>query len=550
MAQSLNEYICPPTQVIPRKEDPKRPKARPNLDFRYTSEQSEMDAEGVQTILRIVPDNIEARKAFNTVAQCLEKGTLNPLHAHYLCIIGTCSLGYELEDVRRSGGETSDEDVQPTMGLEGYYRLAFGLPSITKGPKWVIGRGSGKKFGPERNVDILLVAPDKRGISSLAAFHLYLGIHPISGVWRITAGANLKVEDEYYSKDAEIFLYKPSTRIEILDMQYLICFDITTPEGESEYIRQRNKVFEGEKIDLPRTNLSGIPSTADKFLNSIVFRTGLASGSFGCVFEGFNPVDGRLRVAKRLTVKKAHQVPEVEREIYALQRFKNRTGIIELIEWRTSLNGKDLRDAQYPLDVFLIHEKGVAFDRFDWDTISWDLKRLLCSQLLKGLEAIHEAGCMHRDITPKNLLLFPYEAPPRAKICDFGKFCMTPTDVETTLAGWPYLPPELQESREYEYDQTLDIWMLGLSLTHSWWTETENLWPRKENEWRSIQVILFDDKNGTALGEIVAGMMAWYPHGRPSAVDALKHKTFQEYPPMTAQDTISSAKRSFDTSDR
>ncbi|KAL8793981.1 MAG: hypothetical protein Q9182_007640 [Xanthomendoza sp. 2 TL-2023] len=520
------------------------------MDSRLTSEQTESDAEGIQNILRIVPLNPPAQKAFDSVAKCVENRTLDPLHAQYLRITGTCQIGYQAENVRDGGGETTDEDVQPTTGLAGYYRVAFGLPSISKGPKWVIGRGSAKKFGATRNVDILLVGPHFKGVASLAAAHLFLGIHPQSGAWRITAGANLKVDDEPYPAGTEAYLCKPNTRIEIIDMQYSIYFEITTAEGESEYIRQRNKMFANQEIELPRTNISGIPFATDWFFNSIVFRTGLGSGSFGCVFEGFNPVDGRLRVAKRLTVKKAHQVPEVEREIYALQRFKNRTGIIELIDWRTSLNGKDLRNAQYPLDVFLIHEKGVAFDKVDWNSGSWAHKRSLCSQLLEGLKAVHEAGCMHRDITPGNLLLFPYEEPLRATLCDFGKFCETATDVETALAGWPYLPPELQEGRKYRYNQSLDIWMLGLSLTHSWWPSTKVLWPRNLNRWKDMRSTLLTDKTGDALGKLIADMMAWPPSERPSAMDALKHKTLQGYLPVTAQKTISSAKRSHDASDR
>ncbi len=182
--------------------------------------------------------------------------------------------------------------------------------------------------------------------------------------------------------------------------------------------------------------MSGIPIKGDMVFDTIVFRHGIGSGSFGSVYEGFSPANGKLRVAKRIILKSVRAVPEVDQEIQALQRFNGCPGIIELVDWRTSLNGRNLHVAQYPLDVYLIHDKGVAFDKFDWDTVSWAKKRLLCYQLLIGLTAIHRAGYMHRDITPMNILVFPHEDPPKAALCDFGKFCGTPTDVEPRLAGW------------------------------------------------------------------------------------------------------------------
>ncbi|KAL8756637.1 MAG: hypothetical protein Q9199_002791 [Rusavskia elegans] len=554
MVQSSTDDVCPPTQVNSARDDPERMyatiKAAPNMDPCRTSEQTASDAEDMHDVFRIVPLNKEAREAFNGVAHSAKNGSLNPLHTQYLRITGKRSLGYDSEDVRGSGGETTDEDPKSTLVHVGYYRVNLALPSISKGPTWVVGRGSGQRFGPTRNVDIILVAPGTKGVRSLAAAHLYLRIHPHSGAWRITAGAKVRVEDKSYSSGEDVFLRQPRTRIEILDMQYMIRFEISTPSQESEYVNQRNEMLQKEGFTLPRTDISGIPFHGDTVFDSIVFRHGLGSGSFGSVYEGFDPSSGKLRVAKRIILKSAREVPDVDREIRALERFNNHAGIIELVDWQTSLNGKDLLVAQYPLDVYLIHDKGVAFDKFDWDTISTDLKRSLYFQLLEGLTAIHRAGCMHRDITPMNLLVFPHEETPQATLCDFGKFCETSTDVETRLAGWQFLPPELQKDRKNPYNQTLDIWMLGLSLTYSWWPQTKGLRPREVNDYRTMQRTLCKDKTSDALGALIACMMAWDPRRRPSAVDALKQKTLQPCSAGTAQDTAPSAKRPHDVSDR
>lgn len=100
------------------------------------------------------------------------------------------------------------------------------------------------------------------------------------------AGADMKVEDETILADDIVCLHRPKTRIEILNMQYLIPFEIDTPELEQEYIKERNRTLQKEGCPLPHTQISGIPLQGDTVLKSVVFRYGIGSGTFGCVFEG------------------------------------------------------------------------------------------------------------------------------------------------------------------------------------------------------------------------------------------------------------------------
>ncbi|KAI4226459.1 MAG: hypothetical protein L6R36_003149 [Xanthoria steineri] len=422
--------------------------------------------------------------------------------------------------------------------------------SLTK--TQIISRGSGQKFGPTRNVDIILIAPGTKGFPGLTAAHVYLGIHPSSGAWRITAGADMQVEDARYKQGENTYLSQHKTRIQILDIQYLIRFDICSPEAEIDYIRERNDILQKTKhrLALPYTDISGIPMQGDMILSSIVFRQGIGSGTFGSVYEGFDPDSGALRVAKRITLKSSREVSLVHEEIQALERFKGRPGIIDLVDWRTSLNGKVLEVAYYPLDVYLVYKKGVAFNQANWTSISWDVRRSLCYQLLLGLTAIYSEGCMHRDITPMNILVFPHQNIPQATLCDFGKFCSAPTDIDTKLAAWEFLPPELLKERKNLYNQKLDIWMLGLALTYTWWPQTKQLHPRSETEYKNTRDILRQDETpDPLLGDLLADMMAWHPSKRPSAVEASRHKSLQQCPAM-AQEAAETSKRPYDDNDR
>lgn len=309
-------------------------------------------------------------------------------------------------------------------------------------------------------------------------------------------------------------------------------------------------MLQREGIPLSNTDMSGIPIKGDMVFDTIVFRHGIGSGSFGSVYEGFSPANGKLRVAKRIILKSVRAVPAVDQEIQALKRFDGCPGIIELVDRRTSLNGRNLHVAQYPLDVYLIHDKGVAFDKFDWDTVSWAKKRLLCYQLLIGLTAIHRAGCMHRDIIPMNILVFPHEDPPQAALCDFGKFCTTPTDVETRLVGWQFLPPELQKDQRNPYDQTLDMWMLGLALTYCWWPQSKSLHAREVHDYLNMQGIVGKDDECDGLGDLIMKMMARDPSRRPAAVDALKHTTLRASSAAKTTAAPTKTKRPHDASDR
>ncbi|KAL8716215.1 MAG: hypothetical protein Q9220_000120 [cf. Caloplaca sp. 1 TL-2023] len=510
-----------------------------------------------QDVLRILPENTEARRAFDGVVELQKSGDLSDDHAQYLAVTGSGKTDFRID--QRERDETTDEassDDQSSSHMQlsynGYFRVGFDSSTVSEGLErgrlhMSIGRGSGKKFGPTRNVDILLAAPKSKAARPLRSTHILLRIHGRSGAWLVTAAAEMMVEDATLHPNEIKCLYRPRTRIQIADLQYTIQFVDETPIMEQVYVEKRNKAFQSEGLDFPATKISGIPMQHDIILPTIVFRHGLGSGTFGNVFEGVEPDDGDLRVAKRITLRSKNEEPALRAEIKALERFGGREGLLKLIEWRTSLGDRNFDVPQYPVDVYLVHEKGIAFNQVDWrvDFPNWKLRRSLCRQLLKGLEMIHQEQCMHRDITPMNILFFPFNDPPQAVLCDFGKFCEQDTATTTRLAAWKFLPPELQRDKENPYNQALDIWMLGLALTYCWWPESMNLEPRNKHDHKRMQQILLGDSGCAGLGNLIARMMYARPDRRPMAASALAHYTFHG---LSNEDTpvkTSETKRTF-----
>jgi serine/threonine protein kinase len=94
------------------------------------------------------------------------------------------------------------------------------------------------------------------------------------------------------------------------------------------------------------------------------------------------------------------------------------------------------------------------------------LTRDLWVQVVEGLAAVHEAGLLHLDLTPGNILL---EGPPEApcpRIVDFGISRRVGTHTARGLEGNPgYMSPEQTEGLPPSFAS--DVYMLGASFYHA-----------------------------------------------------------------------------------
>jgi hypothetical protein len=548
------------------------------IDATYTSNAKQQDGPSTYSkavegssnndILRIIPSNERAKMAFDDLVRRKLSGTLNKHHSQYIVTTRKGPLERSTIYQSRPKDETSGEEASEERESEkeihhGYYCVTFECRPCTTGFKFVLGRGSGKKFGAMRNVDILLAAPKTEYSVQLKAAHAVLGIHPMSGAWMLytpddnsstssvaplddppgsrgsrgsqrSLDAAVRLYDEDLTYNGSRPLSRVRTNLEIGRLRYDVLFTITEPAQEALYRETRDKILRAAFVEVPRTTISGIPFDIDGSTKTAVFRLGLGSGSFGRVYEGFDRRTGDLRVVKKITLDNKDQRPLVECEIKANYLFNNFEGIVTLYECSNSEGGEGATAQKYPFDVFLVLEKGISFNTYAWNAespVDWGLRSILLRQLLQALTVIHRQDCMHRDITPMNILYFE---PDRAGFCDFGKICYSKTDTDTALAAWCWLPPEIKVHEKNVYDQKIDIWMLGITILHSWYPQVlKGLRYRHQGDYVRICDGL-KAQGHSGLDGLLLKMISWDANCRPSAQEAVNDpclvKTFHKQP--------------------
>ena len=477
-------------------------------------------------ILRITPWNREAKLSMHMLLELQARQELDPHHAAFIHYTreGRLDGDTDTQPIRDSD-ETSDEEPASDQGNQlvklGYFSLNLQSQSTSIGLAWKIGRGSGKRFGSKRDVEIMIVAPTKPAVHGVAATHILLDLHPRSRAWMLRAIETFSLDGEMLTSGATVALSKPCSMFEVRGMVFFLEFQIDTPAKEEQYISEHNAILAHMGADLPLTPISGIPFPNDIKLTSAIFRHGLGQGSFGSVFEGFDPRSGHLRAIKKLTIGKSDQHELVDAELTALRHFADSTpGIVKFFEAASSRGTPWPKDT-FPLEIYIVMDRGMRFNRVNWreslDSNS-KLQVTLFDQLLQGLGNIHQKCWIHRDINPANILYYPSEK--RAALCDFGKVSFQPTNTNTAIANWMYLPPEMkQDGKTRFYGQKIDVWMLGFALFQSWYQYDKRLQQRLPNDYKNIRQAVYHSSPNmlTRVTKVLLAMTAWDPNERPHA---------------------------------
>lgn len=255
-------------------------------------------------------------------------------------------------------------------------------------------------------------------------------------------------------------------------------------------VQETTQADAGETSPLPRSVLPSIPPSAAAVLpvkreEGPVHSPGallagryrivrfIARGGMGEVYE----VDD-LELQERVALKTVR--PEVARDETAIERFKRE---IQLARKVTHPNvcrifdvshhrGEDPRGAAIFLTMELLPGETLAERLRRTGPIPPDLALPIVRQIAEALHAAHQAGVVHRDLKPGNVILAEGRGGVRAVVTDFGlarreKSLEDPRGADLTgaagVVGTPaYLAPEQIEGKEST--PAVDIYALGIVL--------------------------------------------------------------------------------------
>ncbi|MER8454054.1 protein kinase [Mesorhizobium sp. M0166] len=209
----------------------------------------------------------------------------------------------------------------------------------------------------------------------------------------------------------------------------------------------------------------------------------LANTAVGTQLSGIYELDERIAFGGMGEVYRGHNIQTGDHVAIkiVLPEFARDPTILSLFRKEASILNHLSHDAVVRYHVFTI-DPGIgrpylAMEFVDGESLYDIIRRgpmpteevrKLCHRLTSGLSAVHEAGAIHRDLSPDNIIL-PGGRVDRAKIIDFGIARSATVGGETLIGGkfagkYNYVSPEQLGLYSGDVSEQSDIYSLGLVL--------------------------------------------------------------------------------------
>jgi tetratricopeptide (TPR) repeat protein len=187
----------------------------------------------------------------------------------------------------------------------------------------------------------------------------------------------------------------------------------------------------------------------------------LGDGGMGVVYEAVH-VDLDRRAALKILRPNLTRSPGAVKAFRDEARAVNRVGSRNVVE---IYDFAELSDGRLLFAMELLDGPTLADVVDEGEVFSVERTIAITRQLCRGLAAVHDAGIVHRDVKPQNVVLVQEEGrPDMAKILDFGISSMLSNEEQGPSAAGTvvYMAPEQIEGRPA--DPKLDQYALGCTI--------------------------------------------------------------------------------------
>jgi serine/threonine protein kinase len=203
-----------------------------------------------------------------------------------------------------------------------------------------------------------------------------------------------------------------------------------------------------------------------KRIGRFVLKSFLARGGMGQVWVA-EETDLRRKVALKLVLPECLETRALDlfaREARAGGRL-NHPNLVTTLAYGTdeglSWIAQELVEGSWTLKDFLDHQRAAGRLPDGYYPRVADL----VAQLADALHAAHEAGVVHRDVKPANILIAPDDRP---MLTDFG-LARVAEDSMLSVTGdfagtWAYMSPEQVTAKRMGLDHRTDVFSLGVVL--------------------------------------------------------------------------------------
>jgi serine/threonine protein kinase len=240
----------------------------------------------------------------------------------------------------------------------------------------------------------------------------------------------------------------------------------------------------------------------------------LAGGGFGSVYRATRASTGGVVALKVLD--RAHGDDDdllerrLRREISALVALKGHPNVVQVEEVVASTNG--------PTIVMEFMGRGSVLDVDIPGGTSAARVAFIGSAVASGLQAAHQAGIVHRDVKPQNVLVNTFGT---VKLCDFGIAAIqksTEFQTHTTALSVRYASPEELDGAP-DIGAPTDVYSLGASMFHLLYGEPPSFRGGRGADPSLTRSRRGEDRVRDRVSSIIEGCLAEDPAQRPTAND-------------------------------